>query len=56
MKEKYPFEYKTPEELAKEADAMLEAYRRGEINPMTEEEMIEDDAEYGYFQQEEADW
>lgn len=49
----HPMEVKTVEELVKEVNEAVENCDRRE---MTEEEIIEDDAEYGYFQQEGADW
>ena len=42
----YPFKWKSVEELAKMANAALENFDGTE---MTEEEMIEEDAEFGYF-------
>ena len=45
---KYPIEEKSIQELVKEANELL----RNSIGTMTEEEEIEDDAEYGYFQDE----
>jgi len=45
---KYPFEEKSIEELLKEANELL----KNSTREMTEEEEIEDDAEYGYFQDE----
>ena len=44
----YPFTQKTPEELAKEMNAELV-----KEESMTPEEVVEDDAEGGYFQNEE---
>ena len=41
---KYPFMEMTAEEMAKEMDKALRSDCK-----MTEEEIIEDDAEYGYF-------
>ena len=48
MQHKYPIEYKTIEELVKEANELL----KNSVGEMTEEEEIEDDAEGGYFQDE----
>lgn len=48
MEHKYPFEYKSVEELLKEANELL----KNSVGEMTEAEEIEDDAEYGYFQDE----
>ena len=45
---KYPIEEKTVEELVKEADELL----RNSTGELTEEEETEDDAEGGYFQEE----
>ncbi len=50
MRKKYPIEYKSVEELVKEANELLEASKN--MPEMTEEEEIEDDAEGGYFQDE----
>ena len=50
MEGKYPIEYKTVEELVKEANELLAASK--DMPEMTEEEEIEEDAEYGYFQDE----
>ena len=50
MRKKYPIEYKTVEELVKEANELLAAAK--DMPEMTEEEEIEDDAECGYFQDE----
>jgi len=50
MRKKYPIEYKSVEELVKEANELLEASKN--MSEMTEEEEIEDDAEGGYFQDE----
>ena len=44
---KFPFEEKSIEELVKEIDELL----KNSTTEMTEEEIIEDDAEGGYFQQ-----
>lgn len=44
-KEKLPFIQKSAEELAFEMDKALE-----DVTEMTEEEWIEQDAEYGYFE------
>lgn len=44
---KYPIEYKSVEELVKEANELLK-----NVKEMTEEEELEDDAEGGYFQDE----
>lgn len=44
---KFSFQEKTVEELVKEIDEQL----KNSTLEMTEEEIIEDDAEYGYFQQ-----
>lgn len=49
MEKKYPFEIKSVEELVKEAN---EALRNAGDSMMTEEEEIKDDAEGGYFQDE----
>ena len=43
---KYPFEEKTIEELLEEARSIL---KEG-VQELTEEEEREDDAEYGYFE------
>ncbi len=48
QKEKLPFIQKSAEELALEMDKALE-----DISEMTEEELIEFDAEYGYFEDDE---
>ena len=48
QKSKYPFEEKSVEELVAEANELLRKCTR----EMTEEEEIEDDAEGGYFQDE----
>ena len=45
MEKKYPFETMTVEEMA---DAMNKALE--DVAEMTEEELIEQDAEYGYFE------
>lgn len=47
IRKKYPFEEKTIEELLQEAN---EALKNATVE-MTEEEVIEDDAEGGYFQE-----
>lgn len=44
---KYPFMEMTAEELAREMDKALR-----DDSEMTEEELIEDDAEHGYFEDE----
>lgn len=45
QKEKFPLNQKTPEELALEINKALE-----NNTEMTKEELIEYDAEYGYFE------
>lgn len=47
---KYPLERKSIEELVAEANKALEKAKN--MPELTEEEEIEDDAEYGYFQDE----
>ena len=47
MRKIYPFEAKSIEELVREANELIR-----NSQPMTEEEEIEDDAEWGYFQEE----
>ena len=42
---KYPFEEKSLKELVEEANKLLR-----DVNTMTEEEELEDDAEGGYFE------
>lgn len=42
---KYPFEEKSLQELVEEANKLLR-----DVNTMTEEEELEDDAEGGYFE------
>ena len=44
MEKKYPFETMTVEEMADAMDKALE-----DVAEMTEEELLEDDAEGGYF-------
>ena len=48
MKKRYPIEEKSVEELVREANEAL----KNSTGEMTEEEEIEDDAEGGYFQDE----
>lgn len=45
MEKKYPFETMTVEEIVDAMDKALE-----DVTEMTEEELIEYDAEYGYFE------
>lgn len=47
MRKRYPIEYKSIEELVREANELLK-----DTSEMTEEEEIEDDADGGYFQDE----
>jgi hypothetical protein len=51
MMNKYPFETKTPEELAKLADAAIKEQEKD----LLPEEEVEQDAEAGYFSQEDDD-
>ena len=48
---KYPFEEKSIEELVAEATELL----KNSVGDMTEEEVLEDDADGGYFQDEDDD-
>lgn len=48
--DKYPIEVKSVKELIEEADAILRKYRDSGKTEMTVEEEMEEDAEYGYFE------
>lgn len=52
MEKKYPFETISVEEMVK----AMNASGKAKVPVMTPEEEIEDDAEYGYFQDDEEDY